>query len=83
MSAALPASILHPAVSGEDALRTARTDAERVYRDLYILYRIELRLESDGWHVDYELKDETVQGGGPCYVIDAHTGAIVSKTYYQ
>jgi len=40
-------------------------------------------LEADGWHVDYILKDERARGGGPHYVIDAHTGGILSKRYEQ
>ena len=38
-------------------------------------------LETDGWHINYELKDSQLNGGGPHYIIDATTGAIVSKTY--
>jgi hypothetical protein len=51
-----------------------------VYRDRSV-YRIQLVLEDDGWHVDYELKDPRLKGGGPHYVTDAHTGAIVWKRY--
>jgi hypothetical protein len=40
-------------------------------------------LEADGWHVDYQLKTPGVKGGGPHYVIDRITGAIVSKRYEQ
>jgi hypothetical protein len=46
-------------------------------------YRIQLVLEADGWHVDYELKDARLKGGGPHYVIDARTGAIIAKRYEQ
>jgi hypothetical protein len=52
------------------------------YRDLSA-YRIQLVLEDDGWHVDYELKDPNLKGGGPHYLIDARTGAILSKRYEQ
>ncbi len=41
------------------------------------------QLESDGWHVDYNLKDPRLKGGGPHYVIDAASGAILSKRYAQ
>ena len=64
------------------ALRIAHADAEAVYLDL-APYRIYLALEPDGWHVDYELKDPKLKGGGPHYVIDATTGAFVSKKYEQ
>lgn len=71
-----------PTLTSDEALRVARADAERAYRELH-LYRIEIALESDGWHIDFELKDPSANGGGPHYVIDATTGAIVSKKYYQ
>lgn len=70
------------ALAGDQALAIAQADALRVYRDLSP-YRIQLLLEDDGWHVDYELKDARLKGGGPHYLIDAHTGAIVSKRYEQ
>jgi uncharacterized membrane protein YkoI len=69
-------------ISCDQALRIARTDAESAYRDLS-MYRIAISLEEDGWLVDYELKDPNLQGGGPHYVIDARTGAILSKRYEQ
>jgi uncharacterized membrane protein YkoI len=76
------ATVQTPTLSVEEALRIARTDAERTYRELH-LYRIEIAFEPDGWHIDYELKDDASQGGGPHYVIDATTGAIVSRKLYQ
>ena len=69
-------------LAGDQALAIAQADAARVYRDLS-LYRIQLVLEGDGWHVDYELKNPGLKGGGPHYVIDAHTGAVVSRRYEQ
>jgi hypothetical protein len=69
-------------LAGDQVLAIAQADAARVYRDLSP-YRIQLVLEDDGWHVDYELKNPRLKGGGPHYLIDAHTGAIVSKRYEQ
>jgi hypothetical protein len=69
-------------IAGDQALAIAQADAARVYRDLSP-YRIQLVLEDDGWHVDYELKNPRLKGGGPHYVIDAQTGDIVSKRYEQ
>ena len=69
-------------LSFDQALRIAREDAEKAYRDLS-RYDIRLALEADGWHVDYELKDPHVRGGGPHYIIDQVNGAIVSKRYEQ
>jgi hypothetical protein len=76
--AALQASDL----SCDQALRIAREDAEKAYRDLS-RYDIRLALEADGWHVDYDLKDPNARGGGPHYIIDQTSGAIVSKRYEQ
>jgi hypothetical protein len=69
-------------LDSHQALAIAQADAEKAYRDLSA-YRICLTLEEDGWHVDYELKDARLKGGGPHYVIDSLTGAIVSKRYEQ
>lgn len=71
-----------PVLTGDRVLAIAQADAAQVYRDLSA-YRIQLVLEADGWHVDYELRDPRLKGGGPHYVIDAQTGAIVSKRYEQ
>jgi hypothetical protein len=75
-------SISVVSIAGDRALAIAQADAVRVYRDLSP-FRIQLVLEDDGWHVDYELKDPKLKGGGPHYIIDAHTGAILSKRYEQ
>jgi len=59
----------------DEALKIARSNAESVYRDLSG-YRISILLQDDGWHVDYELADPTLTGGGPHYVIDFNNGHI-------
>src|SRR5262249_50235249 len=41
-------------LAGDQALTIAQADATRVYRDLSV-YQIQLALEPDGWHVDYDL----------------------------
>ncbi len=69
-------------IRGDQALAIAQADAVKAYRDLSP-YRIQLVLEADGWHIDYELKDPRRKGGGPHYLIDAQTGVIVSKRYEQ
>jgi hypothetical protein len=69
-------------ITSDEALKIARLDAERIYRDLSS-YRVFVELVQDGWHVDYELKNGRAQGGGAHYVIDAHTGAICKKKYEQ
>jgi hypothetical protein len=69
-------------LAAEQALAIAQADAAQAYRDLSS-YSIRLGLEEDGWHVDYELKDPRLKGGGPHYVIDRFNGAILSKRYEQ
>jgi uncharacterized membrane protein YkoI len=69
-------------LGGDKALAIAQADAVRAYQNLSA-YRIHLALEDDGWHIDYELKDPKMKGGGPHYVIDARNGAILSKKYEQ
>ena len=76
------AKVTVPSITSDQALRVARLDAERAYRDLSP-YRASVSLERDGWHVDYELKDSHLQGGGPHYVIDPGDGAILAKQYEQ
>jgi hypothetical protein len=66
----------------DQILHIARIDAEGAYRDLSG-YRITLALEADGWHVDYELMNPDLNGGGPHYIIDPTTGVIHSKRYEQ
>ena len=68
-------------ITRERALAIASADALTAYRDLSP-YTVSADQQSDGWHVDYELPVGT-QGGGPHYVIDAHSGAILRKRYEQ
>jgi uncharacterized membrane protein YkoI len=77
-----PSSATVCPISCDEALTTARKDAEMVYRDLSG-FRIIIERKADGWHIDYELSDVYLKGGGPHYVIDAMTGTIVSKRYEQ
>ena len=74
--------VAHTGVSSDEAHRVALRDAERVYRDLH-LYRIEIQLCDDGWHVDFEFKDESAHSGGPHYVIAATDGRVLHKRYEQ
>ena len=69
-------------LAGDQALTIAQIDAIKAYRDL-TPYSVHHALEEDGWHVDYELKDPKLKGGGPHYVIDFVTGAVVSRQYEQ
>jgi hypothetical protein len=71
-----------PTVSPETAVGTAHRDALQVYRDLSP-YKIVIALQDDGWHIDYDLVDPKLTGGGPHYIIDAETGEVVWKRYEQ
>jgi hypothetical protein len=71
-----------PALPSDQILHIARLDAERTYGDL-TRFRIQLVLEADGWHVDYDLKDANLNGGGPHYLIDSRSGTILSRRYEQ
>ena len=68
--------------SCDQALKVAREDAEKVYRDL-TRYWIRVALEEDGRDVDYELSDQRARGGCPHYVIDATDGRILARRYEQ
>jgi hypothetical protein len=69
-------------IAGDRALSIAQADALRAYEDLSS-YSIRLSLEEDGWNMDYELKDQRLKDGGPHYLIDPATGAILTKRYDQ
>ena len=71
-----------PSLAGDQVLSIAQRDAVKAYGDLSI-YRVQLSLEDDGWHVDYELKEPRQKGGGPHFLIDPTSGAILSKRYEQ
>jgi len=66
----------------DQILRIAREDAEDAYRDLSA-YRITLILGRDGWHVDFDLTQPMMAGGGPHYIIDPLSGQILTKRYEQ
>lgn len=80
MSATLEAT--QPTLAADQILTFAQADAVRAYGDLSE-YSVRLSLETDGWHVDYELRDPRMKGGGPHYVLDPASGAILSKRYEQ
>jgi hypothetical protein len=69
-------------LTSAEILAIAQRDAEQKYRDLSV-YRITLALHPDGWHVDYDIVEPLRTGGGPHYLIDATTGTILQKRYYQ
>jgi hypothetical protein len=73
---------MRPTISCAEALDIARLDAEKAYRDLSV-FRVQILLRPDGWHVDYDLADPQINGGGPHYVIDPATGSVLSKRYEQ
>jgi hypothetical protein len=65
-----------------EVLRIADQDARAAYGDLSH-FKITLTPCPDGWHVDYDLTDPLSAGGGPHYVIDPSSGAILTRRYEQ
>lgn len=82
----MSSTLAAPTITSDQALRVAEADATTAYQDLS-RFRIEISLEDDGWHVTYRIKQRNgsrfLTGGGPHYVVDATTGAIVTAKYYQ
>ena len=78
----MTAATMPPQISGARALAVAEADALQAYGDLSP-YRIQVALEADGWHVDYQPADPRRKGGGPHYVIDATHGVILAKRCEQ
>ena len=74
-----------PTIRCDQALAIAHADAVQAYHDPLTRHRIEVRLEANGWIVEYHFRGtgRFHTGGGPHYVIHAETGEILSKTYYQ
>lgn len=68
-------------ITSDEALRIARIDAETMYQDLK-RFRIEVTVDDEGWHVKYRVAHSS-HGGGPHYIVDAATGEILWKRYYQ
>jgi hypothetical protein len=77
-----PLPVGTPGLLSDQIIHIARVDAELAYRDL-TGFRITLALQGDGWHVDYELMNLDLNGGGPHYIIDPTTGVILAKRYEQ
>ena len=72
------------AVSRHQAIAIAEADALPMYGPYLHTLTLAASLQEDGWHLEYSPKRDGFRtGGGPHYVIDAATGDIVSKKYYQ
>lgn len=73
-----------PVISRTQAIGIAESDAFLMYGNYLHTLALEMTLHDDGWHLKYSpQRDGFRTGGGPDYIIDATTGAIVSKHYYQ
>ncbi len=74
-----------PAIRCDQALAIAHADAVGAYRDPLTRHRVEVRLEPEGWVVEYHYRGigRFHTGGGPHYLIHAETGEILSKKYFQ
>lgn len=69
-------------ITREQALAIADEDAKLQYRDLSI-YKVAIGEDGENWRVDYELVDQSLDGGGPHYVISATDGRILDRRYEQ
>jgi hypothetical protein len=80
----VPTVVSTPTISRQQAVTLAEADALPMYGPEWLnSLRLQVTLQDDGWHVEYHQWRPRHTGGGPHYVIDATTGAIVSKKYYQ
>jgi Zn-dependent metalloprotease len=71
-----------PAISKEAALEIARRDAKKESVDLGV-YEVVALEEVSAWRVVFRLNRKGLNGGGPKYLIDKATGAIVERKYTQ
>ncbi len=69
-------------ITKENALQIAQENAGVYYRDLSV-YDVEIKLVEGNWQVDYEFRDENIDGGGPHYLISGTTGEIISFRFEQ
>jgi hypothetical protein len=69
-------------VTKEQALAIADADAAGHYRDLS-RYAVTAEFDGRTWHVDYDLKDPALEGGGPHYIISGADGTILQRRYEQ
>jgi len=73
-----------PVISRQQTVGIVEADALPMYGNCLHTLVLEMTLHGDGWHLVYSPKRQRYcTGGGPHYIIDATTGAIVSKKYYQ
>ena len=77
-------TLAEPRLGCDKILAIAHADAVTAYDDLSS-HRVEIHREDDGWHVEYIFRGNGRYhtGGGPVYLIDATSGEILSKKYYQ
>ena len=77
-----PSSQEQAVISRDVAISISKRDALQSYGtiDGYDLVVVE---QEDSWRIKFELKDKSLNGGGPAYVIDKRTGKIISKQYSQ
>lgn len=69
-------------ITKEKAMEVAKQNAQLYYKDLSI-YIITIQQVDSNWKVDYELKDATLDGGGPHYIISGKSGDIIKSHFDQ
>jgi hypothetical protein len=69
-------------ITEDEARAVAVTEASQAYGDL-TGYTVTARLADGNWHIDYELTDKMLLGGGPHFIISGETGEVLSRRYEQ
>ena len=73
-----------PTITRQQAIAIAEADALPMYGPTWLNnLMLKAVLHEDGWHIEYHQWRFRHTGSGPEYVINATTGDIVSKRYYQ
>lgn len=77
-------TVIAPAITLQQAITIAETNALPMCgAEWPNKLQLRVALHDDGWHVEYHQWRPRHTNGRPHYVIDATTGGIVSKKYYQ
>jgi hypothetical protein len=69
-------------INREEALKIAGQNAALYYNDLSV-YIVTIQWIGPNWKVDYDLKDTSLDGGGPHYLISGGTGEIIESRFFQ
>ena len=71
-----------PKIGAEEAVSIAKSDFVKVIGPLDH-FKIVHSEQPDGWHIEFHLKDRTLDGGSATYIIDKETGKISDRKVTQ